>query len=633
MKVTKPRGRFLKILLIILVIICIVSIVIIGWPYILQLFKDQTNSTSPQPDLISNALSTINENKEVETAQTDVIPSSNDFPFIEQINKEGIIVLSMGDGIHNSLYLFHPQYLTYKRITNPNTDDIDPAISPDGNQIAFSSRRNGYWDIYLLNMADASLSRITDSPEYEGHPSWSPDGKWLVYEKYQNNNFDIYIQALDQLEEQPINLTQSEFNEFSPKWSPNGRILAYLSDEAGSSDVWMADLNNTENRFTNLTNSDSIEEKNPVWNAAGNKIAWSATRNSYTAIYQYDVETSKTGTAGESGDLFVWSPDDSTLLSIQELPNGSSVNFYQKNGKSVFPSQYLQQSVEGMDWGGEAFVNNVIHYPFAEYSDTASTVLWSPEIDTYPLPPNGRYAVVPLTDVSAPYAYLHDLADESFDELRKSIARKSGWDVLNSLENAFIPITVPTEIWNTDNWFYTGRAIAINSSPIGAGWMVLEKEEINGKIYWRVFVKCRYQDGSQGLPLKIRGFNLDARSEGNPEIYDQGGAATEIPKGYWIDFTDIASRYGWERISAMTQWETYYSSARFNIFIFRQDMDWSQAMLEIIPIELIPTQIYAESSKEHPVILSTESSAESTGTSIPQTIRPTWTPVPEFDQP
>ena len=632
MKPKRSRSQFIKIAGILFLLLIVIIAGIIGWPYLLTWLGFSETASSTQSNQLADVLS-IGEADTPEENGTGQLTDTQNSALFEQIEKSGIVVFSMADGIHDSLFLYHPQYLTYKRITNPNTDDIDPAISPDGSKIAFSSRRNGYWDIYILNMSDASLTKVTDTPEYEGHPSWSPDGKWLVYEKYQANNFDLYIQALD-ASEAPINLTQTPYNEFSPKWSPNGGFLTYLSDEAGSVDVWMADLNNTEERFTNITNSDSIEEKNPTWNPAGTTVAWSATVNGFTGIYQYNVDSKETIPPTASGDLFVWSPDQNLILSIQELANGSSLNFYQQNGKTAYPSQFSQQTIQGVDWSGAAFVDQVIHYPFDSFSDDPQANLWTPEIDTYPLPPSGRYAVVPLTDVSAPYPYLHDLADESFDQLRKIIAKKAGWDVLNSLENAFIPITVPSDIWNQDNWFYTGRAIAINTSPVGAGWMVMQKEEINAKIYWRIFVKCRYQDGSQGLPLKARVFNLDARMEGNPEIYDQGGVLNDIPSGYWIDFTDLAYRFSWERISAMIQWETYFPAARDNVFIFRQDLDWSQAMQEVIPVELVPTQMYSDKQPEtRPFVINTEMPEVTPTENNPAAIRPTWTPVPDFTKP
>ncbi len=636
MKTHKQNIRFSKILLILILLIGVAAVAIPGWPFLLNFFRTPISQTLADPGQLSNVLINTDSNPEptpATSANSEEI-SSEDNLFNEKVINEGIIVFSMADGLSNSLFLYHPQYMSYKRITNPNSDDIQPAINPEGNQIAFSSRRNGYWDIYILNLADASLQKVTDTPEFEGHPSWSPDGKWLVYEKYENNNFDIYIQALDQLNDPPINLTQTSSNEFSPTWSPSGRILAYLSDADGSIDVWTADLNNSDQRFVNISNSTTIEEKSPIWNPDGTRIGWSADIEHFKAIYQYEYATKIISKSKASGDSFIWSPDGSVLFSLTEQPNGTAMNFYQTDGDLVYPTQFTQQSVDGMAWGGENFVEHVIHYQYNQFSDLSRANLYQSIIDTNPAPPLGRFAVVPLTDVSAPYPYIHDLADESFDGLRYNLAKQTGWDVLNSLENAFIPITVPSQIWNHENWFYTGRAFAFTTSPISAGWIILLKEESFGETYWRVYVKCRYQDGSQGRPLTERRFNLDARLEGDPEIYDLGGMLTTIPAGYWVDFTDLAYRFNWERIPAMLQWETFYPAARFNIFIFRQNLDWSQAMKEIVPLELIPTAVYpVNQSPEKPILSPTPNPSAEPTQNGQANIRPTWTPISEFEKP
>ena len=634
MKSKKRTIRFSNLLKILLAIVIVAAIVLLAWPYLFNGKQnpiiDSFSSANPLSDVIIGDQGENNDpnNSESTENESSVISSV----ISEQLELDGIIVFSMADGLNNSLFLYHPEYMTYKRITNQASDDIDPAINPNGSSIAFSSKRNGYWDIYLLNMLDGSLLKITDTPAYEGHPSWSPDGKWIVYEKYANNNFDIYLQNMDDLDEAPINLTQSEANEFSATWSPEGRLLTFISDADGSKDVWIADLNSTDQRFSNISKSSGIDEKNPVWLPSGNAIAWSAPNNYYATIFNYDLTEKEIYNTGMEGDQFIWSPDKNAILAIINQPNGTSINIYKKNGENAYPTRISTKNISGIDWLAGNFVDAVLSYPFPNFTDTPSATLFEADIDTDPAPPAGRFAVVPLTDVSAPYPFLHDLANESFENLRKSIAKKTGWDVLNSLDNAFIPITVPTEIWHNENWFYTGRAISISSSAMDAGWMVISKEELFGKVYWRVYVKCRYQDGSQGSPLKIRAFDLSARSSGDPEIYDKGGEFTSIPHGYWIDFTELAYRYDWERVPASVQWETYYPAARFSIFIFKQNIDWSHAMQEIIPVELIPTPSYSDSNFEsnaHAVV-------SSEGTPIADTmesVRPTWTPVPGLDKP
>jgi Tol biopolymer transport system component len=60
-----------------------------------------------------------------------------------------------------------------------------PAVSPDGSRIAFSSNRDGDFEIYVMNRDGTGLARVTGSSvpnsTYDDSPSWSPDGSKLVF--------------------------------------------------------------------------------------------------------------------------------------------------------------------------------------------------------------------------------------------------------------------------------------------------------------------------------------------------------------------------------------------------------------------------------------------------------------------
>ncbi len=62
-------------------------------------------------------------------------------------------------------------------------DDTDtaPAISPNGKQIAFMSKRDGDWNIYVVNNDGTGLKQLTDDPANDGLPTWSPDGKVIAF--------------------------------------------------------------------------------------------------------------------------------------------------------------------------------------------------------------------------------------------------------------------------------------------------------------------------------------------------------------------------------------------------------------------------------------------------------------------
>ena len=86
-------------------------------------------------------------------------------------------------------------------ITNgPGTAmNVEPAVSPDGNLIAFSSDRSGKPMIYTMSIAGTNVQRKTFAGHYNATPSWSPDGKKIAFAGFDKdkNNFDIFVMNLD----------------------------------------------------------------------------------------------------------------------------------------------------------------------------------------------------------------------------------------------------------------------------------------------------------------------------------------------------------------------------------------------------------------------------------------------------
>src|SRR5215468_8939072 len=63
-----------------------------------------------------------------------------------------------------------------KRITNNPAADTDPAYSPDGARIAFVSARDGNSEIYVMNADGTDQKRLTNNTVTDAEPAWSPDG-------------------------------------------------------------------------------------------------------------------------------------------------------------------------------------------------------------------------------------------------------------------------------------------------------------------------------------------------------------------------------------------------------------------------------------------------------------------------
>jgi TolB protein len=501
---------------------------------------------------------------------------------------QGTILLALREGGYSHLFAYQPANLPLTRLTNGPWDDFAPSASPDNKQVVFASNRDGQWDLYLLELASGEITRLTETPAYEGAPNLSPDGQYVVYEAYFEGNLEIMIQSI--LEEmEPINLSKHPAADFAPAWSPKGRQVAYVSTRSGDADIWVAQLDKgEEERFLNLSWSPESTENHPAWSPDGSALAWSSIENGIHSLSIWEESGGKRYLG--SGDWPAWSPDGGTLLASLDSPNQTLLTAQTvQDGIMVLPPTIIPGSVEGLAW-----INTLVPSPLpeslAEAAGAIATPLWLPELTPAADVPGGRHHLVTLQDVEAPFAQLHDLVDESFQALRERVARDTGWDLLAALENAYVPLTTSLPPGLGDDWLYTGRAFAITPLPINAGWMMVLPEQYGLQTYWRIYLKARSQDGSQGRPLSALPWNLNGRYDGNQIAYEQGGVRFEsIPVGYWVDFTALAKAYGWERLPALPNWQSFFPAARFNEFVLSGGQDWRSAMLELYPSEALVT--------------------------------------------
>lgn len=85
--------------------------------------------------------------------------------------------------------------------------------SPDGSKIAFQFQSN----IYTINVDGTNRTQITDSGE-DGGPTWSPDGSKIAFISRRNGNWDIFV--VDSDGSNLVQLTFDEKDDYEPVWRP-----------------------------------------------------------------------------------------------------------------------------------------------------------------------------------------------------------------------------------------------------------------------------------------------------------------------------------------------------------------------------------------------------------------------------
>lgn len=133
--------------------------------------------------------------------------------------------------------------------------NVEPAISPDGKKLAYSSDRSGKAMIYIHDFATGKDTRLTFAGQYNASPAWSPDGSKIAFAGYLDNHFDIYVMDANGKNLQKITSAKRKngksANNEDPSFSPDGRMILFRSDRSGQYQLYTSTVDGkSEYRLT-----------------------------------------------------------------------------------------------------------------------------------------------------------------------------------------------------------------------------------------------------------------------------------------------------------------------------------------------------------------------------------------------
>ena len=106
------------------------------------------------------------------------------------------------------------------QVTKHRRKDSSGVLSPNGEHIAFTSERDGWWKIWTLEIRSRKFTQLTFDNQAAYAPAWSPDGEQIAYIATNDGNNEIYVISRDGKGAQ--NLTRSELDEATPFWAKDG---------------------------------------------------------------------------------------------------------------------------------------------------------------------------------------------------------------------------------------------------------------------------------------------------------------------------------------------------------------------------------------------------------------------------
>ncbi len=187
-------------------------------------------------------------------------------------------------------------------LTNDSATDEWARWSPDGQRIVFDSNRDsGVFEIYVMNADGSSPTELTSPPVLGRYPSWSPNGQQIVFRR----GIDIYTINTDG-SGTPVQLTSETAPSFAqmPAWSPDGRYIAFMSFRAGYCSVFR--MNADGSNQINLTPKNLSDpsttwcSRAPSWSTDGRQILFMSSRPS----------------TGGQNEIFVMNADGTDVLQL-----------------------------------------------------------------------------------------------------------------------------------------------------------------------------------------------------------------------------------------------------------------------------------------------------------------------------
>lgn len=231
-------------------------------------------------------------------------------------------------GAEDIFLLDMPTGLSYN-LTRYVYPDTLPSWSPDGSELAFTSWRDGSYDlmvasasgrdlrsmgspdpadwppgkslyvfaglsdtlnmdVFILDSAEASPRNLTHHPAFDALPVLSPDERRIAFISNRDNRSGIYTMNVDGSDLRLIS-AGLVISTDAPAWSPDSQQLAIVVVKEGGGEIFLVDADGSSPR--NLTHH-SAWDSSPVWSPDGGQIAFISQRSGASDIYIMNIDGS-----------------------------------------------------------------------------------------------------------------------------------------------------------------------------------------------------------------------------------------------------------------------------------------------------------------------------------------------------
>jgi eukaryotic-like serine/threonine-protein kinase len=200
--------------------------------------------------------------------------------------------------------------------------EVDPAFSPDGNQIAYLWNKDDQnnLNLYIKLIGAGDPLRLTNSLGDCESPVWSPDGHTVAYLRSSGKESGIYkIPALGGTEQRLLAIDSTNIT-IGLDWSPDGEFLIFSTKDSVQTrfSIFIFSLSNQKKRQLTFPPKETLGDNSPNISPDGKWIAFLrvfsyGSRDIYIIPFAGGTEKRITSDNKFVGDL-AWSPDGREII-------------------------------------------------------------------------------------------------------------------------------------------------------------------------------------------------------------------------------------------------------------------------------------------------------------------------------
>ena len=210
---------------------------------------------------------------------------------------------------------------------------VAPRISPDGGSVAFTA----IGDIWVMRIGEAPR-KISDDGFLDAEPAWSPDGNHIVYSSDRGGELlDLWIHDLRSGESRQ--LTKIPTSAMGAAWSPDGSRIAFLDVDAIWRRASVSVVDVATGVVTKIKES-SFGPGTPTWSPDGRHVALAAVVPYSSRFREGTNQIEVIPSDGEGSHSLDSDPSSRALLGMTGNPSSraageGSLSFAPIPGKSI----------------------------------------------------------------------------------------------------------------------------------------------------------------------------------------------------------------------------------------------------------------------------------------------------------